>query len=106
MELKPSRGPIYGENEVWIKGRNFTNDGKNLQLEISNRMLVRVFFGLLEATIKEQNTNLIIVEAPSLAQYKDSSITVPVTILEDNKRAVFRGLKYTYQQQSNNICVL
>jgi hypothetical protein len=104
VELKPSKGPTYGE--VWIKGRDFTNDGKNENESLYVRtVLVRVFFGRLEATILESNPNLIVVEAPRLPQQQVDNVTVPVTILEETKREVKSGLMYTYQQ-SPNICVM
>lgn len=86
--LKPERGYCMFENEVWIKGRSF-----------SENKSIKVKFGELSAKVCEVEDNLLTVVAPPRTNLTENT-TVPVlvmaTSLDGSSMSVCENLTYTY----------
>jgi hypothetical protein len=63
--MKPTKGDLNVQTEVWIKGRNFCDRGNFFQVEFKLKFLVTVMFGKKIGKIIEISDNLIAVYAPA-----------------------------------------
>src|SRR5690349_20280910 len=68
LDLRPARGPLSGNNEVWIKGTSFAKNGERATASachsFSLSLTVTVSFGNRWATVRERSATLLTVSVP------------------------------------------